>query len=306
LSKAGAEKELRDQLAELVEAARVSGKLPELQAVFAELVRGVAETEAVVTEAGVPRRHGIVGASPAMLVVFDLLERVATANVPVLVLGETGTGKELIAKALHELSPRKSEAFMAENCAAVPENLLESELFGHKKGSFTGAVADRAGHFAVADKGTVFLDEIGDMPLPMQSKLLRVLQEGEVRPVGSNKTIKVDVRVVAATNKDLAAMCGTGQFREDLYYRLNVVTIPLPPLRDREGDVNHLVDFFLARTGKELGRTLQVSPEALAALEAWSWPGNVRELENEIQRDAVMSQGVIEVSDLSPKIQAGV
>ena len=191
---------------------------------------------------------------------------------------------------------------MAENCAAVPADLLESELFGHKKGSFTGAIADRPGHFVAADGGTVFLDEIGDMPLPMQAKLLRVLQEGEVRPVGSNKVTKVDVRVVAATNKDLRAMCAEGSFREDLYFRLNVVTVQLPPLREREGDVRHLVRFFAGRIGEEMGREVEVTEAALELLERWRWPGNVRELENEIRRTAALSRGPVGPEDLSPAI----
>jgi transcriptional regulator with GAF, ATPase, and Fis domain len=186
----------------------------------------------------------------------------------------------------------------------VPAELLESELFGHKKGSFTGAIADRPGHFVAADGGTVFLDEIGDMPLAMQAKLLRVLQEGEVRPVGSNKVSKVDVRVIAATNKDLRAMCGEGSFREDLYFRLNVVTIQLPPLRERRGDVRHLVRFFSRRVGEEMGREVSFTNEALDALEGWRWPGNVRELENEIRRAAALSNGTVGVEGLSPAIQA--
>ena len=237
-----------------------------------------------------------------MRAIYALLERVAPSDVSVLVHGETGTGKELVAKALHEYGRRKGKPFLAENCAAVPANLLESELFGHKKGSFTGAVVDRPGHFVVANGGTVFLDEIGDMPLAMQSKLLRVLQDGEVRPVGSNVSKKVDVRVVAATNKDLVAMCKTGQFREDLYFRLNVVTITLPPLRERVGDVRHLVRFFLGRIGAELGKPLDVTPEALALMEKWRWPGNVRELENVVRRAAVFAQGAIRPQDLGAPI----
>jgi transcriptional regulator with GAF, ATPase, and Fis domain len=250
-------------------------------------------------------RFGMVGDSPPMRALFDLLAKVAPSDVSVLIQGETGTGKELVARALHEHSTRKSKPFLAENCAAVPANLLESELFGHKRGSFTGAVVDRAGHFVAADGGTVFLDEIGDMPLAMQSKLLRVLQEGEVRPVGSNKMIKVDVRIVAATNKDLAAMCRAHSFREDLYYRLTVVTLSLPPLRDRAGDVRHLARFYLETIGRELGREIPISADALAALERWRWPGNVRELENVLRRAAVFSKGEIGVADLALPIGAG-
>jgi len=184
----------------------------------------------------------------------------------------------------------------------VPANLLESELFGHAKGSFTGAHVDRQGHFVAANGGTVFLDEIGDMPLAMQSKLLRVLQEGEVRPVGSNKVLKVDVRIVAATNKDLAAMCKQGTFREDLYFRLNVITLQLPPLRERPGDVPRLVHFFLEKLATEVGGPLGITDEALKALEAWRWPGNVRELENVIRRAAVFAHGTIVPADLGPPI----
>jgi transcriptional regulator with GAF, ATPase, and Fis domain len=247
-------------------------------------------------------RFGMVGDSPPMRALFELLGKVAPSDVSVLIQGETGTGKELVARALHEHSRRKQKPFLAENCAAVPASLLESELFGHKKGSFTGAIADRPGHFVAADGGTVFLDEIGDMPLTMQSKLLRVLQEGEVRPVGSNKVVKVDVRIVAASNKNLQGLCKEGLFREDLYFRLNVVTLSLPPLRERVGDVPHLVNFYLARTGEELGRSITIRPDALAALERWNWPGNVRELENVIRRAAVFAREEITLAELPPAI----
>ena len=286
------------RLGALVEEARAAGALPALRARWDELLREP-RTEPV---GEIPQRFGMIGASPPMEVVFDLLERVAPSDISVLIHGETGTGKELVAKALHEYSARRNKPFLAENCAAVPPNLLESELFGHKRGAFTGAVADRPGHFVAADGGTVFLDEIGDMPLEMQAKLLRVLQEGEVRPVGSNKTIKVDVRVVAATHRDLLAMCQTGGFRDDLYYRLNVITIELPPLRERGSDVRLLTQFLAGVVGKELGRDVGVSEDALAALEAWSWPGNVRELENELRRAAVFSSGTIQRADLSPRV----
>ncbi|MEZ6018079.1 MAG: sigma 54-interacting transcriptional regulator [Planctomycetota bacterium] len=249
-----------------------------------------------------PQRFGMVGASPALDLVFGLLEKVAPTDVSVLVLGETGTGKELIARALHDHSRRKGRPFLAENCAAVPANLLESELFGHVKGAFTGAVQDRPGHLVAADGGTVFLDEIGDMPLEMQAKLLRVLQDGEVRPVGSNKTRRVDVRVVAATNKDLQAGCRNGTFREDLYFRLAVITLQLPPLRDRVGDVRRLAQFFLGRAAAETGRDVRITEGALVALEGWRWPGNVRELDNELRRAAALSDGTIRRGDLSPRI----
>jgi transcriptional regulator with GAF, ATPase, and Fis domain len=253
-----------------------------------------------------PGRFGMLGASARMRVVFELLERICKSDVPVLVQGETGTGKELVARALHQYGPRARKPFLAENCAAVPAQLLESELFGHKRGSFTGAIADRAGHFVAADGGTVFLDEIGDMPLSMQAKLLRVLQEGEVRAVGSNQTVHVDVRVVGATNKDLRAMCAAKTFREDLYYRLSVVTVQLPPLRERDGDIRILAGAFVRRIGAEMGRAnLELSEAALVALERWRWPGNVRELDNEMRRAIALlpsGRGAIEPADLSPQL----
>jgi len=293
------------RLRALLDEARAAGQFEALRALLSEAAAGPGPAAAAGATGPVPMRFGMVGDSPAMRVVYALLEKVAQSEVSVLVHGETGTGKELVAKALHEYGPRKGKPFLAENCAAVPADLLESELFGHKKGSFTGAIADRAGHFVAADKGTVFLDEIGDMPLSMQPKLLRVLQEGEVRPVGSNKTVKVDVRIVAATNKDLRAMVKAGSFREDLYFRLNVVTLVLPPLRERAGDVRHLVRFFLERLSAEMGRKAELTEAALAKLEAWRWPGNVRELENEMRRAVALSSGVIDVADLSPHVRAG-
>ncbi len=251
-----------------------------------------------------PTRYGMIGDSPAMQKVFTLIERVAPSDVAVLILGETGTGKELVARALHEHGSRRGKPFLAENCAAVPANLLESELFGHKRGAFTGAIADRPGHFVAADGGTVFLDEIGDMPLEMQAKLLRVLQDGEVRPVGSNKTIRVNVRVVAATNKDLAVMCRAGSFRDDLYFRLNVITIQLPPLRERAGDVRKIASWLVQRVSEEMGKPAAIEEDALAALERWRWPGNVRELENEIRRAVALSGRTIGAADLSPHVRA--
>ncbi|MCP3916849.1 MAG: AAA domain-containing protein [bacterium] len=299
--------ELVSQLEALVHEARDADVADE----FFAAMRRVAAADAVIEreEHGadeVPMRFGMIGDSEAMRRVFDLLEKVAPSDVAVLVQGETGTGKELIAQALHRYGSRSDQPLVAENCAAVPANLLESELFGHKRGSFTGAVADRKGHFVAADGGTVFLDEIGDMPLEMQAKLLRVLQDGEVRPVGANKTKHVDVRVVAATNKDLPTMCKEGTFREDLFFRLNVVTVHLPPLRERAGDIALLVRWFLARLESEFGRKAGMEPEALAALEAWRWPGNVRELENELRRCVALTSGSISVEDLSPRITAGV
>ena len=240
--------------------------------------------------------------SPRMLEVFDQIRAVAHTDATVLVRGETGTGKELVSRAIHDRSRRRDRPCIAVNCGAFTETLLESELFGHEKGSFTGAVKDRPGHFVAASGGTVFLDEIGDMPLEMQAKLLRVLQDGEVRPVGSNSTVKVDVRVVAATHRDLAERSRTGEFREDLFFRLNVITIKLPALRERPGDIAHLARYFLARIGEEMGKPTRLEGEALAALEAWHWPGNVRELENELQRAVALSSGIIGKEDLSPRV----
>lgn len=299
-----------ERLRALLEEARAAGELAELAE---ELDRAAREAVAAARERGrtgagdteVQVHFGLVGESEPMRRVYALIEKVAPSEVPVLVRGETGTGKELVSRAIHQQSPRASGPLLALNCAAVSPNLIESELFGHTRGSFTGAVGDRAGHFVSASGGTLFLDEIGDMPLDMQAKLLRALEERVVRPVGSSKTVPVDVRLVAATNRDLAGLVEEKRFRADLYYRLNVVTIELPALRDREGDVPRLVEFLLARIADELGVARpEVSAEALAALERHSWPGNVRELENELRRAAALSRGRIELEGLSPALQA--
>ena len=288
----------RKDLERLLVEAREAGELAALSSVLDAAARESAALVAPKPGADdVPERFGLVGDSDGMCRVFGLIERLAPSDVPVLVRGETGTGKELIARALHDESPRSERPFVAENCAAVPANLIESELFGHKKGAFTDAVRDRDGHFVVADGGTMFLDEIGDMPLEMQAKLLRVLESGEVRPVGGDRTVQVDVRVVAATNRDLAAMVEERTFRQDLYFRLNVVEIELPPLRDRNGDIAHLTRYFL----RDAARSLE--PAALRALEAYRWPGNVRQLENEIKRAVALTRGTILLSDLSVEVQ---
>jgi transcriptional regulator with GAF, ATPase, and Fis domain len=238
--------------------------------------------------------QNIVGHSPAMRDVFRLLDKVTDGDVPVLIQGESGTGKELVARALHFNGARKAGPFVSENCAAIPETLLESELFGYQRGAFTGATADRKGLFEVANGGTIFLDEIGDMPLEMQKKLLRVLQEREVRRVGGTRTVPIDVRVVAASNQDLRQACADGRFREDLYYRLAVITVELPPLRERREDIPELVRHFLAEFAKEAGQpALDVSEDAMRALTLYHWPGNVRELRNEVQRAAALSDRVI-------------
>ena len=281
-----------------------AGRLDEVVA-LAEKARE--ERRAPRDEGEIPSRFGMIGDSAPMRAMFDLIERVAPSSVPVLIHGETGTGKELVAKAMHEHSPRAKKPFLAENCAAVSATLLESELFGHVRGAFTDAVSDRDGHFTAADGGTVFLDEIGDMPLEMQAKLLRVLETGEVRPVGSNKTRKVDVRVVAATHRDLQKMVAESKFREDLFYRLNVVVVKLPPLRERAGDIAHLVRYFLRTLPAELGipeNSRDLGPEAREALEAYEWPGNVRQLENELRRALALSSGTIGPGDLSDEITA--
>jgi transcriptional regulator with PAS, ATPase and Fis domain len=244
----------------------------------------------------------IIGKSRRMREVFHLIDKVTDSDVPVLIHGESGTGKELVARAIHFNGPRKSLPFISENCAAIPETLLESELFGYQKGSFTGATADRKGLFEAANGGTLFLDEIGDMPVDMQKKLLRVLQESEVRRVGGNRKIPIDVRIVAASNQDLRKLCDEGRFREDLYYRLNVITVVLPPLRDRREDIPLLVEHFLA----EVTRTSDhktISEDAVKALERHHWPGNVRELRNEIQRSAALSDRVIVPLVLSESVR---
>jgi transcriptional regulator with GAF, ATPase, and Fis domain len=242
----------------------------------------------------------IVGVSRALQEVFKIVGRVARSDAPVLVTGESGTGKELVAKAVHEYSPRRGHELVAINCGAIPENLLESELFGHEKGSFTGAIARRAGRFEQCHNGTLFLDEIGDMPLSVQVKLLRVLQDGTFSRVGSNETEKADVRIIAATNKDLASEVAAGRFREDLYYRLNVVEIRIPPLRERPEDIPLLAEFFLQRITRKNGMArIRLSAEAIQALQAHRWPGNVRELENTIARAcALASSNVLLARDI--------
>jgi DNA-binding NtrC family response regulator len=246
------------------------------------------------------RIEGIIGESGQMLEVISLIRRVAPSEATVLIRGESGTGKELIAKAIHYASPRASAALVRVNCAALPENLLESELFGHEKGSFTGAVATRKGRFELADGGTLFLDEIGDLPPHLQAKLLRVLQEREFERVGSSQSLKVNVRVLSATHRDLETLMKSGHFREDLYYRLNVVTIVLPPLRERRQDLPALMDHFLRFFAQKNGKTVRgFTREARQALLQYDYPGNVRELENLIERAVVLTRDdVIGRSDL--------
>jgi DNA-binding NtrC family response regulator len=235
-------------------------------------------------------RDDIVGQSEAMQSVFKMVGRVAMSDAPVLVTGESGCGKELVARAIHTYSERSKKSLLAINCAAIPENLLESELFGHEKGAFTGAATQRIGRFEQCNGGTLFLDEIGEMPLAVQSKLLRVLQEGEFSRVGGNATIRSNVRIVAATNRNLEQSIAKKEFREDLYYRLNVVGIHLPPLRARTEDIPLLAEYFLSRIATQQHRPLlQLSSEAIKVMESYPWPGNVRELQNTLQRAVVLA-----------------
>ncbi len=246
----------------------------------------------------------IVGKSKKMQDVFDVIENISTTTSTVLIMGESGTGKEMVANAIHRRSKRSKKPFVVINCSAIPETLLESELFGHKKGSFTGAISDKAGLFDEANGGTVFLDEIGEIPAPVQVKLLRVLQEGEVRPVGGNQSRRVDTRIIAATNKDLFKLVQENQFREDLYYRLNVITIVIPPLRDRPEDVPVLAYHFLKKNTDKVGKKVgKISVDALQALQNYRWIGNVRELENVVERAVVLcSSEAIQATDLPPRV----
>src|ERR1041385_2239026 len=228
--------------------------------------------------------NNIVGRSDRMQAVYQMIETVAQVQSTVLITGESGTGKELVARAIHDLSPRAQKPFVSVNCGAFTETLLESELFGYVKGSFTGATANRKGLFEAANQGTIFLDEIGEMSPAMQVKLLRVLQERKVRPVGAHEEGEVNTRVIAATNRDLGAMVRDGSFREDLYYRVSVIPMELPPLRERKGDIVELAQYFIAKHCAQTGRDLSISPPAMRLLEAYSWPGNVRELEHTIER----------------------
>lgn len=247
----------------------------------------------------------IVGASDVMERVKKMIVKVAGSSSTVLIRGESGTGKERIARAIHKASPRAAERFQAVNCAAINENLLESELFGHEKGSFTGAVSEKKGLFEIADKGTLFLDEIGEINVSMQAKLLRALQEKEIMRVGSTKPVKVDVRVLAATNRDLEAMVKDGRFREDLYYRLNVIPINIPPLRQRRDDIQLLMDYFLRKHSANAARPMKFSTEAHKLILEYSWPGNVRQLESAIERALLLAEGdEITAEDLPVEIRS--
>ncbi len=247
-----------------------------------------------------PRRfEQIIGNSPALESVLEQVEQVAPTDSSVLIQGETGTGKELVARAIHNLSARCGRPFVKLNCAAIPFDLLESELFGHERGAFTGAIAQKVGRFEIADKGTLFLDEVGDIPAALQPKLLRVLQEQEFERLGSTRTHRVDVRLVAATNRNLADMVKRNQFRSDLYYRLNVFPISLPPLRARHEDIPALVEHFVEIYARRMDKQIdQIPPETMSAFSSYQWPGNIRELQNFIERSVILSSGSVLCSPL--------
>ncbi|MGE3881349.1 MAG: sigma 54-interacting transcriptional regulator [Planctomycetota bacterium] len=299
--------ELRELIARALSASSDSAAIiAQLRAAFEQAIEAAmtpAAAEPAIEDDSV--WHGMIGRAPAILELRERITKFARSNSPVLIRGESGTGKDLVARILHQLGPRAARPYVAENCAAIPETLLESVLFGHVRGAFTGAVRDHEGHFVAAHRGTLFLDEIGDTPLPMQAKLLRALQEGEVRPVGGQKVRKVDVRVIAATNRDLEALVAAGKFRQDLFYRLNVLELWLPPLRDRGEDVVLLARRLLALGAERSGRTVRFDADAEARLLSASWPGNIRQLQNEIQRLlAMVDAPIIAARDLSPDIDA--
>ena len=253
------------------------------------------------------RFEQLIGNSTALEAVLEQVERVAPTDSTVLIQGETGTGKELIARAIYNISSRCGRSFVKLNCAAIPLDLLESELFGHEKGAFTGAIAQRIGRFELADKGTIFLDEVGDIPSALQPKLLRVLQEQEFERLGSTRTHQVDVRLVAATNRDLTEMVKRGEFRSDLYYRLNVFPILLPPLRARPEDIPVLVTHFAEIFGRRIGRQIEhIPPETMSALSAYQWPGNIRELQNLIERAVILSKNGVLPNPLPTAASQGV
>jgi transcriptional regulator with GAF, ATPase, and Fis domain len=247
----------------------------------------------------------MIGEHPSIKKIQGIIQRVSSTDATVLITGESGTGKELAARAIHNLSARAARPFVPVNCAAIPENLLESELFGHVRGAFTGAHSSRLGMFQLANQGTILLDEVGELPLALQAKLLRVLQDGEVRPVGTDHPVAVQVRVIAATNKDLAHQVEKGSFREDLFFRLQVIPIHLPPLRARRSDIPLLVKHFLDKTNRKHGVGVQISREAMIYLWEYDWPGNIRELENLIERLVILSEsGIIDWMDLPANIRS--
>jgi formate hydrogenlyase transcriptional activator len=262
-------------------------------------VRAIAAFGAVDQDRNPRRFEQIIGNSPALESVLEQVEQVAPTDSSVLIQGETGTGKELVARAIHNLSARCGRPFVKLNCAAIPFDLLESELFGHERGAFTGAIAQKVGRFEMADKGTLFLDEVGDIPAALQPKLLRVLQEQEFERLGSTRTHRVDVRLVAATNRNLADMVKRNQFRSDLYYRLNVFPILLPPLRARHEDIPALVEHFVEIYARRMDKQIdQIPPETMSAFSSYQWPGNIRELQNFIERSVILSSGSVLCSPL--------
>ena len=282
--------------------------VPELLSILRRALQTAASMRELVPTEGKhapdEKAPGLIGTSPAMQKIYKLVGQVARSEASVLLLGESGTGKELVARAIYANSPLAARPYVAINCAAIPDTLLESELFGHERGAFTGALTQRIGKFERADGGTIFLDEIGDMPLALQAKLLRVLQNGEFQRLGGDQTLRTKVRVIAATNKDLMAMVKEKTFREDLYYRIHVVQIQLPPLRERLEDVFPLAEHFLKRAGKDRGLTFSTASKK--ALQSWRWPGNVRELENAVTRAVVCAAAdSIEPGDLPPELIGG-
>lgn len=286
---------LNDDVAVLKILATLAGQLLQLQSLVEEKTKALQEKNELLSRAleSAAARYGIVGTSPALLRALDELERVSQATASVLLLGESGTGKELFARALHLASLRRDAPFIKVNCAAIPETLFESELFGYEKGAFTGAIKPRSGLFEQADRGTIFLDEIGEMPLAMQTKLLRTLQEGTIVRLGGNREIKIDIRVVAATNRDLAIEVERGTFRRDLFYRLNVIPILLPSLAERRQDIRPLSLHFLNRVNQANNRNVSLSTPALDALESHTWPGNIRELANVIERMVLLTDHAV-------------
>jgi Nif-specific regulatory protein len=286
---------LNDDVAVLKILATLAGQLLQLRSLVEEKTRALEARNVLLTRAleSAAARYGIIGTSPALLRALGELERVSQAAASVLLLGESGTGKELFARAVHLASPRRDAPFIKVNCAAIPDTLFESELFGHERGAFTGAMTARAGWFEQADRGTIFLDEIGELPLQMQAKLLRTLQEGSIVRLGGKREVKVDVRLVAATNRELSGEVERGLFRRDLYYRLNVIPIHLPSLAERREDIRPIALHFLNRTNQANQRNVHLSSEALDALEAHPWPGNIRELANVIERIVLLANGTV-------------